>query len=265
MINRRFTLALAIIVPVFLLLLAGPIIAMTISGGAVLTCAGFVPSPNPLALTANRDTVGAGINFEIFQLVGTDGVGNTIYNATNAGTGWNFNSPFGIAFPWNTAPAFNPLRLEAISLAGNGLPEQRVVVATGACAGLADAPTNSDNQGAAGKAAPHYICRTGDGRINDADDCGAPVAIYCTGDAIDIYAINPATAEGSLVIRASYSEIESIGVPKDANITLLRSGNIILARLTTGEFQVNAVYADGKPYIVTWDACPPANLYYQAR
>lgn len=99
------------------------------------------------------------------------------------------------------------------------------------------------------------LCDIGDGRLNP--HCGAPVAIY--PGSYDIYAIDPATSNGDLVLRLGDEEIEAAGVPTAAPIVLDTVSNpfsgwpITVYRLTTGELQLNTYYADGKPYIVRWE------------
>jgi len=105
------------------------------------------------------------------------------------------------------------------------------------------------------EAAEGVPCNIGDGRLNP--HCGAPVAIY--PGSYDIYAIDPATSEGDLVLHLSDEEIEAAGVPTTAPIVLDTVSNpfsgqpITVYRLTTGELQLNTYYADGKPYIVRWE------------
>lgn len=97
-----------------------------------------------------------------------------------------------------------------------------------------------------------------DGRINNQPnmDCAAPVAIY--GGSITVYAINPTTGRGTFAFRATDGQIEAVGIP-GTNTLLGQATNpasgqlIMLHRLTTGEFQVNAWYPDGKPYVFVWD------------
>lgn len=106
-----------------------------------------------------------------------------------------------------------------------------------------------------------------DGRINNDSrlDCGAPVAIY-TGS-IDVYSIDPATSHGYLVLRLTDDDLAAAGTPT-ANTLLAQAADpftgqpISVYRLTTGELQVNAFYANGKPYTVAWPADQPAALYH---
>ena len=99
-----------------------------------------------------------------------------------------------------------------------------------------------------------------DGRINDFQDrdVGAEVAIYL--GSIKVYAIDPSNGRGSLAVDISSERIKTVGVPKDANVLLGEGVNaatgypIAVYRLTTGEFQINAYYHDGKPYVFVWDS-----------
>lgn len=105
------------------------------------------------------------------------------------------------------------------------------------------------------EAAEEEFCDLGDERLNP--HCGAPVAIYA--GSYDVYAINPATSEGDLVLQLSDEAIEAAGVPTTAPIILGTATNpfsgypITVYRLTTGELQLNTYYWDGKPYIVRWE------------
>jgi hypothetical protein len=97
-----------------------------------------------------------------------------------------------------------------------------------------------------------------DGRINDhqALDCAAPVAIYIVDGRTDIYAIDPVSGDGTLVISTA-PESED-GAPDgtaeaSGNILLGSAGNIRLYWLSaTSEYQLTATYADGKGYAVVW-------------
>lgn len=102
--------------------------------------------------------------------------------------------------------------------------------------------------------APTLPWDPGDGRINP--HAAAPVAIYL--DPVRIYSVNPETSNGTLTLTLSDEEIAAAGVPGEANKLLAEATNpftgqpIALYRLTTGEFQLNTAYADGKPYSVKW-------------
>lgn len=108
-------------------------------------------------------------------------------------------------------------------------------------------------------------CVITDGRINKDQrwDCAPPVAVYCTPTGIDIWAVNPETSQGAQYLFVGNAEINRIGVPVEQNVTLGEREGVILSRLTTGEFQVNAWQHDpywpggAKPYVIIWDACPP--------
>lgn len=113
-------------------------------------------------------------------------------------------------------------------------------------------------------ASANAICVFGDGRINE--DCAAPVIVYL--GSIDVYGVDPATSEAELDLQISDETIAEVGVP--AENTLLGSGTnsatgqpISVYRLTTGEFQLNTFYADGKPYIMVWT--DGGGLYYLNR
>lgn len=98
-------------------------------------------------------------------------------------------------------------------------------------------------------------CLVSDGRLN-AYHCGSPLAIYCVGEGIDIYSVDPESGEGDLVVRLSKADIEAVGIPEGENATLIEVDGVLLSRLTDGKFQINTHYPDGKPYIIAWDGCP---------
>lgn len=113
-------------------------------------------------------------------------------------------------------------------------------------------------QGSGSKAGPPAM-NLFDGRINDFQDrdVGAEVAIYL--GSIKVYAIDPSNGMGTLAVDISSEHIESVGVPTEANVLLGEGMNaatgfpIAVYRLTTGEFQLNTAYHDGKPYVFVWD------------
>ncbi|NWF70062.1 MAG: hypothetical protein HXY40_13330 [Chloroflexi bacterium] len=106
--------------------------------------------------------------------------------------------------------------------------------------------------------------RFGDGRVNNllATDAGAPVAVYCRADGgISVYFVSQESSRGSLVVLVTRTRIEAVGVPTE-NTLLGFLGNVRVYRLTTGEFQLNAAYPDGKPYTIVWDSCPATRYYH---
>ena len=95
-----------------------------------------------------------------------------------------------------------------------------------------------------------------DQRINSLEiEPWQTVAIYCrVNGAIDIYQINE-FSEGYLVIHATQSEIDTVGVPSvNTLIESSSDGAVRLYRLSTGEYQVIAPrdhLFDG--YVFIWD------------
>lgn len=99
-----------------------------------------------------------------------------------------------------------------------------------------------------------------DGRVNNstARDVGAPVAIYASESTIDVWAIDPKTQQGHLVMTAPPGP----ATPPAQNQELARTthpffadprrGLMILSRLASGEYQLNAYEQTGKAYIVGW-------------
>ncbi len=102
-------------------------------------------------------------------------------------------------------------------------------------------------------------CRFADGRVN-ATECAPPVVPYCLPYGIFVYEIDPATGAGSLLMMVRDEVIAAVGVP-DENTALAQANGVILSRLATGEFQINALDFEGKPYTLVWDDCPPGEVY----
>lgn len=102
-------------------------------------------------------------------------------------------------------------------------------------------------------------CLFADGRVN-ATECAPPVVPYCLPYGIFVYEIDPATGEGALLMMVRDEVIAAIGVP-DENTALAQANGVILSRLSTGEFQINALDFEGKPYTLVWDDCPPGEVY----
>ncbi len=105
----------------------------TVDASFSLGCDGFSGSGQILL---DRDNTGS--TREAFQLVVTDGVGNIIYKPVvdSFFVGGTVSWTAGNKVEWTTKPEFNPLTLRVVSLAGNKLAEQTIVVATGSCDGL---------------------------------------------------------------------------------------------------------------------------------
>lgn len=118
------------------------------------------------------------------------------------------------------------------------------------------------------EAAPEAQFVTGDDRVNQmTKDRAAPVAVYCEASGIQVRVIDPASSRGidPPAINVMFEDIEAAGIPTEANLLLAESNGVQLWRLTTGEFQVNATYAnEAKPYIVVWTGCPKSNFYHLA-
>lgn len=96
-------------------------------------------------------------------------------------------------------------------------------------------------------------CGTNDDRINY-NDCGAPVAIYQRGNRILVLAASNDSRPAQLALEAARGG----PIPANANTIIVEGANpfsgkpVILSRLTTGEYQLNTSFADGREYIVIW-------------
>ncbi len=97
-------------------------------------------------------------------------------------------------------------------------------------------------------------CDFGDARL-DQYSCAQPVATYCTAGGIEVWDID-AGGVGTLLLTAP-----AAGDIPASNQTLAQSGDVILSRLSTGEFQVNALDGEGNPYVLVWDGCPASEVY----
>lgn len=101
------------------------------------------------------------------------------------------------------------------------------------------------------------LCKVNDGSLN-AYHCGRPIAIYVNNGAIHIYGIDINTGWGAVALALSPEELADAGTPAESPLLLGSAENpynhqpITLYRLPGGEFQVNTLYWDGKPYVVTW-------------
>lgn len=93
-----------------------------------------------------------------------------------------------------------------------------------------------------------------DGRVNNIIvDPEQTAAVYCRTNGIEVLKVignQPVTA-----LFATVQEINAVGVPR-VN-TLIKSGlDVRLYRLTSSEFQINALGLQGKEYVFTWSGCP---------
>lgn len=153
-----------------LALLVVPLALVTAGSGDpnfTLGCEGFESGGGQLAL--DRDNTGD--RSEVFVLSAADGVGNLIYEPDFddffVGTTIVFEA--GVGDSWTRAPRFNPLRLQVISPAGNGLDNQIIAEFVGACASL---PTidGSDGLGigGGGLGADGFVILPADGDTDEA-------------------------------------------------------------------------------------------------
>lgn len=108
---------------------------------------------------------------------------------------------------------------------------------------------------------------TYDGRLNN--DAAAPIVLYqSSGDDyyIDAYAIVPDLSKGVLQLRLIQNQIEAIGIPSTGEHARLLISDINpttgfpinIYRLSSGEFQVNTYYPNGKSYVFRWHPDNPS-------
>ncbi len=99
-----------------------------------LDCDGFAGTSGSVLLT--RDNTGK--SREAFVITATDGAGNVIYGPlvdtffVGGSVSWAGSAPV----KWERAPQYNPLALRITSRAGNGLDEELILTAFGACEDL---------------------------------------------------------------------------------------------------------------------------------
>ncbi len=123
-----------------LLLVLGVVLLTPVSAGQrdgltfTLSCDGFTSGGGGIVL--NRDNTGVGR--ETFAIVGRDGAGNVIYGPVTESfvIGGSLYVDPGLFFLWSTEPLANPLTVQVVSLAGNGLGEQIIYERRGVCSGL---------------------------------------------------------------------------------------------------------------------------------
>jgi hypothetical protein len=89
-----------------------------------------------------------------------------------------------------------------------------------------------------------------DGRLN-ADDLAAPAVIYATNSGYTVYAINPVTGNGRLVLSVTTAQVtqalsEATTTGTNANIATV--DGISLWALSSNECQMNAFAANGSLY-----------------
>jgi uncharacterized protein YgiM (DUF1202 family) len=119
---------------VLLLAIAAPAFAGDAAVSYTIDCRGFRSSGG--TLTLNRDNTGA--QQEAYVISAIDGSGQTIfepaYDVFFVGT--TVQTDAGLQHFWSQSPRYNPLTLQVVSPAGNGLGEQIILQTQGNCAGL---------------------------------------------------------------------------------------------------------------------------------
>ncbi len=206
-------------------------------------------------------------NFDYVASVvsGPAGLGGTSSGTVPAGS--SANTPISLTFnSVATAPPWSFV-VQIDSFVG-GSPQDRAT-ATISCPaggnpytvtplGSVDISVPSQPPVVVGSVAPVCI---NDSRINGLPnvDCAAPVAVYRSDSGFSIYIINSGNSQGTQLLFISSAEIDELGIP-EVN-TLLEEGinsatgqPIHIYRLSSGEYQLNTFYADGKPYIISWDS-----------
>lgn len=93
------------------------------------------------------------------------------------------------------------------------------------------------------------------------DEANGPVAIFCQVGGIEVYRVADDGA-GQLAIHIEDRELDAVPALPAENTVVASDGDLLLSRLSTGEYQVNAgPDATGAMYVFIWDACPPVHAY----
>lgn len=126
-------LALGVLLAV-LLVVASAVTAGEGDPNFTLDCDGFNSAGGAIVL--NRDNTGT--RREVFVISAIDGAGNMIYNPNydDFFVGTTVSIEAGAGGTWTHRPRYNPLTLQVISPAGNGLDAQLIADVTGSCEGL---------------------------------------------------------------------------------------------------------------------------------
>ncbi len=197
----------------------------------------FTPVDPASALTFDASTYDVFMPFRLF-----DGAGNSLLDIDGTFPVDGGDDYVTLGFPYLVPPQANPITFELVAPAGTYDEEEVLLFSvSGDCADLVSAAVFTD------------------GRVNNSldVDAGAPVAIYINDSlgTIDIYAINPETGAGTLVLRQPLST----DAPPAENELVAEATNpfttafIRIYRLTSGEYQVVAGY-DDKEYSVLFPA-----------
>jgi hypothetical protein len=112
----------------------GPANAATITGSVnfLPDCTGINVSGGG-SVNWTRDNTGS--NTETLVLEAFDGANNVLFSASDTRSVGS-TAGFAPVYPYSSMPHFNPLTARLRSPAGNGLPEQVLVVGGGSCASL---------------------------------------------------------------------------------------------------------------------------------
>lgn len=126
------TIALLVLATMALVPFYGSAEASVYEGTIAIDCAGM-DATDTGAHILDRDNTGSGE--ERIRILAQDGAGTVILDYEYQTALGTYAGGVG-DWTWDTAPAYNPITVQIISMAGNGLPEQVDFTATGSCAGL---------------------------------------------------------------------------------------------------------------------------------
>ncbi|MBN8620022.1 MAG: hypothetical protein J0L63_14025 [Anaerolineae bacterium] len=202
---RQRSFLILMLVVLALMMVSVPVSAGTTGGvGFSIGCEGFSGNGS---ITLNRDNTG--LVREAFVVLATDGVGNIIYEPVidSFFVGGSVSWEEGDVIVWDEAPSFNPISLRVVSLAGNDLPEQTVVVATGSCVGLPTygaLPTATD-----ASVSPSVGTNEVPPRPNNAD-------------------VDPQTVPGFLLVNTDNLSLRSGDGPQYTRVGIVDGGTILL-------------------------------------
>ncbi|MBZ0297453.1 MAG: SH3 domain-containing protein [Anaerolineae bacterium] len=174
---NRYQIRLTLLV-VFLLALGVAPLAQAAGGSLDFTvdCNGFTSNGSELMLT--RDNTGQ--LQEAFTITAIDGAGNALLEPISDVffVGGTVTWEDGEGYEWTRDPLYNPLHLQIVSPAGNGLDEQVVYDVSANCPGLAkfgaiDALTAFGRQALRLLTGEAFVLQPADGEVSDALEVNA--------------------------------------------------------------------------------------------
>lgn len=235
-------------VPAFLILAAAGLIALTLPLRAA------PPGLSEGCMWVNEPDSSAPTDFRFYEADFYAGEQVTVTASDPSGGATTFTVEFGGSVRTASIPGSITLSVAPGSEFGLGYyTNDGEAVFTDTCS----AGSGAAGTGGGGDETPLPSCWRGDGRLNDAA-CGAPAAVYCNDyGGVDVYKLDPSGQVWELRLRVTGDEI---GAPTGENRSVKEMGDSLVSQLGDGTLQLNTFYADGKPYIITWNSCVPGSV-----